>query len=66
MIKDTNDNVLYYGRLKNIADTANANGTVEIDLSGKLNSTAKLYIFNEQYRNNSAYIPDESVCRIHQ
>lgn len=50
LITDANGNVTYYGRLKNVADTADASGTVEIDLSSvTMNDTDTLYIFNEQY-----------------
>ena len=49
IIKDESGKVTYYGKLKNVADTADAEGTVTLDLSGKINRTDKLYIFNEQY-----------------
>lgn len=50
IVKDTNGNITYYGRLKNSATTTDANGTATISLSGvTINSTDTLYVFSEQY-----------------
>lgn len=49
LIKDSSGTVTYYGRLKNLTDTADASGEVAIDFSDKMNDGDKLYIFNEQY-----------------
>ncbi|MCD7864241.1 MAG: DUF6273 domain-containing protein [Lachnospiraceae bacterium] len=50
LITDSSGAVTYYGRLKNLADSSDAGGTVEIDLSGiTMGSGDTLYIFNEQY-----------------
>ncbi len=50
LITDSSGAVTYYGRLKNLVDSSDASGTVEIDLSGiTMGSGDTLYIFNEQY-----------------
>ena len=50
VIKDTEGNVKYYGRLKNIAAAGDANGTVDVTLPTGLDSASDtLYIFSEQY-----------------
>ncbi len=42
----------HYGRLKNLTDSSDASGTVEIDLTG-IDITGKtLYVFNEQYNDD--------------
>ena len=48
LIQQSDGTVTYYGRLKNLTDTADASGEVAIDYSGKLNDGDKLYVFNEQ------------------
>lgn len=56
MIVDASGKVTYYGSLRNVKETADASGTLEIDLSG-MNSGDKLYILNEQWNGdyNSDY-----------
>ncbi len=49
LIKNSSGTVTYYGRLKNLTDTADASGEVAIDFSDKMKDGDKLYIFNEQY-----------------
>jgi hypothetical protein len=50
VIIDSSDNIKYYGRLKNITATADATGTVQIDLSSvTMAATDTLYVFSEQY-----------------
>ena len=49
LIQRSDGTVTYYGRLKNLTDTADASGEVAIDFSGKMKDGDKLYIFNEQY-----------------
>lgn len=49
LIKNSSGTVTYYGRLKNLTDTADASGEVAINFSDKMKDGDKLYIFNEQY-----------------
>ena len=49
LIKNSSGTVIYYGRLKNLTDTADASGEVAINFSDKMKDGDKLYIFNEQY-----------------
>lgn len=46
VIKDSDGKIKYYGRIKNCTDVSAA---VEINISGKLGTGDKLYLFNEQY-----------------
>ena len=51
VIKNTGGTITYYGR---IAASASETGTVTINTSGKIQSGDKLYVFNEQYHDNTA------------
>lgn len=56
IIKDNSGNITHYGRLKNTTETADASGTVNIDLSGIDMTSKTLYVFSEQY--NGDYMTD--------
>ncbi len=50
MIVDDSDNVLYYGRLKNIAASADASGTQQVKIPSSLvTGNYTLLVFNEEY-----------------
>ena len=50
MLVDNSDNVLYYGRVKNITNANEAIGTVSIKIpEGLVRGTYTLRVFNEQY-----------------
>ncbi len=48
MVKGSDDEVKYYGRLKNVTDSSDASGTVTLTRP-TLESGDTLYLFNEQY-----------------
>ena len=48
IITDENDAVKYYGNLIEFADEDSTSGTAKVTIDGKMESTDKLYIFNEQ------------------
>ncbi len=58
MLADGSGNVLYYGRLKSIATSADAAGTQDITIPALTAGTYTLKIFNEQY--NGDYNTDYS------
>ena len=48
IITDENDAVKYYGNLIEFADEDSTSGTAKVTIDGKMESTDKLYVFNEQ------------------
>ncbi len=49
IIRDSEDNITYYGRLKNIKNAEDANGTLQVSLPDDFNGNSDtLYIFSEQ------------------
>ncbi|MBQ8302623.1 MAG: InlB B-repeat-containing protein, partial [Clostridia bacterium] len=53
MIKDSNGNVTYYGRLKNVTEASGHFAIDEFDIPSKMNDGDTLYIFNEQYNGDN-------------
>ncbi|MBQ9162672.1 MAG: InlB B-repeat-containing protein, partial [Clostridia bacterium] len=53
MIKDSNGNVTYYGRLKNVTEASGQFAIDEFDIPSKMNDGDTLYIFNEQYNGDN-------------
>ena len=48
IVTDENDAVKYYGNLIEFADEDSTSGTAKVTIDGKMESTDKLYVFNEQ------------------
>lgn len=48
IVTDENDAVKYYGNLIEFADEDSTSGTARVTIEGKMESTDKLYVFNEQ------------------
>ncbi len=48
VIQNSNGDVTYYGRLKNVTSDADASGEISINTEGKFNAGDTIYVFNEQ------------------
>ena len=49
VIENSNGDVTYYGRLRNVVEAADASGEISINTEGKLGAGDTIYVFNEQY-----------------
>lgn len=54
VIIDENENITYYGRLKQCSDDADASGELKINLKGKIKEGDELCVFNEQCNGDGA------------
>ena len=52
IIKDKDDNIKYYGRIKRLLSDEDNQGEFTVSVSNKLGESDKLYVFNEQYNGN--------------
>ena len=60
IVKDSEGNITYYGRIKNCASDDDESGNITINLKDKFSIDDKLYVFNEQYNgdNKTDYASD--------
>lgn len=49
IVADADGAYTHYGRIKNLADSTDASGTIEISVNGVDLTDSTLYVFNEQY-----------------